>query len=158
MKIELSDAELLEKLRNLCARERLAMADVLEHLAEVEERRLYREQAFSSLVGYCMEVLHFSEHQAWERVTAARALPRFPAALPMLREGALHLSGLALLAPHLGDHPELLEQARFQSKRKIEAIIAMLAPKPERPDRVRPVAPPKQKLEPIGPAQPAPFM
>src|SRR5258706_13065330 len=110
--------------------------------------------------GYCVEALCFSEHQAYERVTAARVARRFPAALAMLREGALHLTGLAMLAPHLTEEneAELLGKARHLSKRRIEELLADWRPKADKPDRVRPVAPPKAKIEPLGPAQKPAFM
>src|SRR5262245_58179291 len=102
MKIEeIGDAELLVRVKELCGRERAATAEVIEHLAEVSARKLHLAQAFSSMHVYCMEVLHLSEHQAYERLAAAKIVRRFPVALEMLREGALHLTGLAMLAPHL---------------------------------------------------------
>src|SRR5258705_3467864 len=78
----------------------------------------------------------------------------------MLREGALHLTGLAMLAPHLTteNQADLLARARHLSKRRIEELLADWRPKADKPDRVRPVAPPKAKIEPIGPAQKPAFM
>jgi hypothetical protein len=45
----LSDVELVARLPALVEAERHAMADVIEHLVEVERRRLYLEHATSSL-------------------------------------------------------------------------------------------------------------
>jgi hypothetical protein len=59
--------------------------------------------------------------------------------LDHLRRGELHLSGVKLLAPHLTpeNHVELLERARHQSKRAIEAWLADRAPKPDAASLVR---------------------
>ncbi len=45
----LSDTELLARIPSVMQAERIAIADVVEHLTEVERRRLYLEQACSSL-------------------------------------------------------------------------------------------------------------
>src|SRR5688572_22430403 len=57
----LSDAELVARLPLLVQAERHAMADVIEHLVEVERRRLYLAHATSSLYRYCVERLGYSE-------------------------------------------------------------------------------------------------
>src|SRR5258705_5254997 len=115
---ELGNVELHARMMAACAHARLAMADLLERLAEVDARKLYLEYAFPHLHAYCMGALHFSEHQAYERITAARLSRRFPSVLSMLREGSMHLSGLGVLAPCLTEENagELLSKARFQSK------------------------------------------
>jgi hypothetical protein len=85
-----------------------------------------------------MEVLHLSEHEAYLRITAARASRRYPTLLAMLRDGRLHLSGIGKLAPHLTDRncEEVLARAAHKSKREIEELVAELAPKPDVPPRV----------------------
>jgi hypothetical protein len=60
----LSDSDLIARLPALVGAERNAMADVIEHLAEVERRRLYLEHATSSLYRYCIERLGYSEDAA----------------------------------------------------------------------------------------------
>jgi hypothetical protein len=59
--------------------------------------------------------------------------------LVMLREGRLHLSGIAKLAPHLTpeNRDALLERAAGQSKRRIEELVAELWPRPDVPPSVR---------------------
>ena len=154
----LDDEGLLRSLKAVCAREREVMAELLAHLAEVEARKLHLARACSTLFIYCREVLHFSEHQAYERAYASRAARRFPVILELLREGALHLSGLTLLIPHLDDsnHVELLERARFQSKREIEKMLAASRPQPSASDAVRRLPDRKQEIKPLGPARVAP--
>src|SRR5882724_1159376 len=52
-----SDTELLARVAAVVQAERIASADVVEHLMEVERRRLYLDQACSSLYTYCRERL-----------------------------------------------------------------------------------------------------
>ena len=62
----LSDADLLTRMPALVLAERGATADVLEHLVEIDRRRLYLEQACGSLQAYCIERLGFSEDAAFK--------------------------------------------------------------------------------------------
>jgi hypothetical protein len=61
----------------------------------------------------------------------------------MLAEGAIHLTGLVLLAPHLTEenHAELLARARFRTKREIEHLVAEIAPRADVPARIEPLGP-----------------
>jgi hypothetical protein len=67
----------------------------------VVARKLYLEDGYSSMYAYCMGELRMSDDIACKRIRAAKAARRFPALLVGLTEGKLHLSGVALLAPHL---------------------------------------------------------
>ncbi len=134
-----SDRELLRRLNELVGRERHVEADLLLHLGEVEARRLYLEEGCSSMYGYCVDVLHFSEGVAGQRIRAARVARRFPLLLERLRRGEVHLAGVSVLATHLTkeNHVELLERARHKTRNAIEEIVADLAPKPDAPSLVR---------------------
>lgn len=57
----LDDRILLQRLHQLCARERQVTAQLLWHLAEVDRRGLYRDRGYSSLFNYCVKALHKSE-------------------------------------------------------------------------------------------------
>ena len=135
----LSDAELLNEVKRLTAREREATARLIAALAELDARRLYLGEGCSSLFTYCTRVLHFSEHAAYLRIEAARAARQWPRVLDLLGDGTLHLTALSLLAPHLT--PENLEStlaaARHKSKREVEEIVATLRPQPAVPPSVR---------------------
>ena len=139
------DYKLLQGLDELVARSRKDETDLLEYLAEVDQRRLYLEQGYPSMYRYCTEVLHFSEATAFHRIGAARAARAYPLLLVRFREGALHLTGANLLAPKLTpeNHVELLDLARHKSKRAIEELLADRAPKPDVPAQVRKLPDPK---------------
>ena len=68
----------------------------------------------------------------------------------MLRDGSLHLSAVAKLAPHLTpeNRETLLGRAAHRSKREVEELIAEIAPRPDAvtvvrklPDRGHPPGP-----------------
>jgi hypothetical protein len=156
--ISLGNAELLAATRDILRRARVVEADLLVHLAEIEERRLHSEMAFPTMFAFCVDELGFSEDQAYNRTTVARAARILPAMLDSLRSGAVHLTGLRLLARHLTEHNhhDLLAEAAGKSKRQIEEIVARLDPKPRVPDSVRKHPVRKQAtLEMASPAQAA---
>ncbi len=137
----LTDAELLERMPKLVLAERAGTADVIEHLVEIDQRRLYLDQACQSLSCYCIERLDYSEDEAGKRVTAARVARRFPGLLAELRSGALHLTGICLLAQYLTaeNYDALVGQARCKSRRQIEELVARFFPRPDVPERICPV-------------------
>lgn len=136
---ELSDDRLLAEVKRFAAFERQATADLVASLAELDARRLYLGEGYSSLFSYCTQVLHLSEHAAYNRIQAARAAQRFPLILERLADSSVHLTAIRLLESHLTseNHREMLEAARHKSKHEIEQLIARLHPQPDVPTSVR---------------------
>ena len=131
--VQLSDRDLLDATNRAAADERRATVELVALLAELDARRLYLGEGCSSLFTYCTQVLHLSEHAAYHRIEAARAVRQFPVILEELEKGAVTLTTVALLRPHLTreNHARLLEDARHKTKREVEYQIACLAPKPD---------------------------
>jgi 5-methylcytosine-specific restriction endonuclease McrA len=139
----LSDSELVARLPALVKAERHALLDVIEHLVEVERRRLYLTQAVSSLYRYCIQRLGYAEDAALKRHRVARLALRLPQVLEELRAGTMHLTGLFLLATHLTEDnaATLLGEARGKSRRQIEELIAHRFPRPDVPSSLEPLSP-----------------
>jgi len=137
--VNLSNHELLERVKQLAEREREATASLIAHLTELDERRLYLAEGYSSLFTYCTQVLHLSEHAAYGRIEAARIVRRFPVILEMLDQGSVNLTTVCLLAAHLTheNHQEVLDAARHKSKRQVEELVARLHPQPPVPSAIR---------------------
>ena len=103
--------------------------------------------------------LHLSEHEAYERITAARASRKYPMLLVMLGDGCLHLSGIGKLAPHLTEEncESLLARAAYKTKRQIEELLVELSPKPDVPAVTRKLpsaqakTPPRMPVGELGP-------
>jgi hypothetical protein len=122
----LSDTVLIRDLHTLIVQERDTAAAVLAHLAEVDARKLFVPLGYSSMHGYCMEELRFSEDAAYKRIQAARAAREFPILFTELAEGRLHLTAVCLLAPHLTPEnaEELVRAAAHRRKSEIEDLLA----------------------------------
>jgi len=135
----LGNEELLAATRQILRRACVVEADLLVHLAEIEERNLHLEMACSSMFTFCVTRLGFSEDAAYNRTTVAQAGRQFPAIIEALRSGEVHLTGLRLLVRHLTaeNHREILASAAGKSKREIEELVARLAPKPPAPSAMR---------------------
>jgi hypothetical protein len=142
---QVSDDELLRRLSSLLGDSRRVEADLVDHIAEVDDRRLYAREACPSMFAYCTDVLHLSEAEAGLRISVARAVREHPSILEMLADGRLHLSGIAMLRRHLTAENStiVLERAAHRSKSQIEGLLAELAPRPDVPAVIRklPVAP-----------------
>jgi 5-methylcytosine-specific restriction endonuclease McrA len=135
----LSDTDLLSTTRLAAEDERSATARLIGLLAEVDTRRLYLAEGYSSMFAWCTRALHISEHAAYARIEAARVARRVPGILERLADGRLSLTTVGLLAPHLSDEngETLLEAAERKSKREVEHLIASIHPQPDIPASVR---------------------
>jgi hypothetical protein len=147
----LSDHVLLEATERVAADDRQLTAQLLALLGELDVRRLYLGQSCASLFTYGTQVLHFSEHAAYHRIEAARAARQFPVVLGMIADGAVTLTTVTLLKPHLTreNYVTLLEAARCKSKRQVEDQIARLAPRPDERAIVRKLAAPVVRSAPL---------
>ena len=135
----LSDDGLLRELHRLVAAHRRVTAALIEHLGEVDARRLHVNKGFSSLFAYCVEELRFSEDEACRRIEAARLARRFPAVVSFVETGTLSLTVLALLKPHLSEsnHVELLAGVSGASVRQAKEWLAARFPQPDVPSTIR---------------------
>ena len=120
------DEDLLRQLLELVKQSRGVEAEVVAHIGEVELRRLYAQAACSSMFEYCRRILRLRENEAYLRITVARAAREHPALLEMLRDGRLHLSGIARLAPHLTrqNTEAVLKRACEMSHREIRELVS----------------------------------
>jgi hypothetical protein len=158
--IALSNRDLLARLPQLAANERNASAELVAHLAALDMRPdVYAAEGYRSLFAYCTRVLRLSEDATCTRLAAVSACRRFPAILGLLASGALNLTAVRRLGPHLtGENWEaVLARAVNQPRSVIEGLVAELAPQPDvapsvrkLPTRSATVAPP--------PAAPAPAL
>jgi hypothetical protein len=134
----MSNEKLLAELGVLVNADREMTALLLAHLAEVDARTLYRPAGYSTMHEYCVRGLHMSDDSAYKRARVARAARRFPQLFDAIADGRLHVSGVAVLAPHLTDEnvDELIAEATHRRKIDIEIIAARLAPRPDVPGAI----------------------
>ncbi len=147
----LSDNDLVAAVGRLATSKRAATASLIAHLAELFARRLHERAGFSSLFTYCTTVLRLSEHEAYDRMKAAKVVRRYPAVLELLAAGKVNLTTVRLLAPHLTrqNHAELFAAACGQGKRKLQELLASRFPRPDVATSVRRLPVPKIEPAPL---------
>lgn len=157
----LPNHRLLARMHELVRRDNALEAELLAYLGEVDARRLYLDEGFSSLFQFCTRALHFAEGVAYKRIQAARAARRHPQLLDAVRGGELHVTGVSLLAPRLdsGSCAELIAAARHRSADEIKKLLADREPRPDVPTLLTrlpaPVAAPAPALTRAAEAGPA---
>jgi 5-methylcytosine-specific restriction endonuclease McrA len=153
----LSEPSLLEKSDTDAGRERSGTAHLLADIADVEERRSYLRAGYPSLLAWCVGRLKLCDQAAKKRIRAARVARRFPAILPAVDEGRLHLTAVVQLAAHLTEYnaEELLTAAMDKTVEEIERLLAARFPKSDVLPWVaaRPSGPPEPPEEPVGACQ-----
>src|SRR5450631_3809612 len=137
--VGVKNAQLLAGLSRLVQRGNELTAEVLAHLAELEERRLHLQLGFPSLFAYCVQALGLSEGSAGRRVAAARVCRRFPEAFELVARGDLHLSALCGLAPHLDPHNAsgLSGACCRKTRRQVDELLATRFPRPDVREQIR---------------------
>ncbi len=152
---DLSDEELLARLRGHVGKGNVWCAKLIAYLVEIDERRLDRLHACSSLWDFCTRKLGMSEGEAHRRIAAARTVQRFPHVLGYIERGELQLCALYALRKHLtsANVDELLREASGKSTREVEKMVAARFPRPDVSACVEPVAP-QALLTPVLPASP----
>jgi len=129
----LTDTQLLLDIKNLVSEERKLTHKIIEHLEEIEARKLYSDLKCTSLYDYCMKVLGYSADEAYRRISAMRFTKRNPEIKAQVSAGKLTLSTLNILdsvqkkTPTL-DIGRIAKEVEGKSKREVEALVNLPAP------------------------------
>jgi Restriction endonuclease len=89
-----SNADLISRMEKLVRTERKITHLVLQHIAEIEERRIYAELGFDGMYSYLVRGLGYSEGSAYRRLQSARLLKQIPEVAEKIESGSLNLSQL----------------------------------------------------------------
>jgi len=91
---KISNSELHQKLHSLIAEERRITHEVLQHICEVDTRKLYLQMAYPSLFEYLVKAHGYSESSAQRRIDSARLMAQIPAAKlgQKIESGAISLN------------------------------------------------------------------
>ena len=144
--IKLKDKELVEKFGVLVREEKEATASVIAHLSEIDRRKLYALEGYSSLFNYCVEKYHYSESEAFLRIQAARLSQSFPEILNYLEKDKMTLTTVKLISPYLTENNKelIFKETDQKSTREVEKVLAALFPQEEEVlDTIRKLPPQK---------------
>ena len=87
----LSNDQLLFQTKSLVQKERQINIQVLQHLQEIEYRKLYLKRGFSSLFEYTVKELGYSESSAYRRIKAMKLCKELPETKLKMAKGELNL-------------------------------------------------------------------
>ena len=93
----LSDSQLLEQTSRLAFLDHEIQVFVIDHLLEIDARRLYLSRGFSGLFDYVKRGLGYSDAAAWRRINAMKLCAHVEGARERLRDGSLTLDAAAQL-------------------------------------------------------------
>ncbi len=93
----LPDYLLLAQTRQLARHEQALQILVLDHLREIEARRLHLTRGYGSLFDYVVHELGYTAAAAWRRIKAMRLCSQTSGARELLQDGSLNLSNAAQL-------------------------------------------------------------
>ncbi len=94
---KLKNSDLNEKVKNLVAQERRLTKIILEHIAEVDQRKLFLSMAYPSLFEYLTKEIGYSAGAAQRRIDAARLLQRVPEVSNQIDNGRINLAQISKL-------------------------------------------------------------
>ena len=146
---KIKDNQLLDNFSHVVKQERESIALVVAHLAEIDKRKLYAREGYSSLFSYCVKKFHYSEQAIYRRIQAARLSQHFPEILALLDSGAIHFTALTLISPYVKqENKEILFQGvQRKSKQEIETFLASHFPMTKNiPDKITRLSHPKNSV------------
>lgn len=91
----LTDIELTGTIKNLAASERKLTQILLQHIAELDRRKLYLRLSYSSLFDYLTKEIGYSEGAAQRRIDAARLLQVVPELAQKIETGSIKLAQIS---------------------------------------------------------------
>ena len=90
-----SDNDLNCKLKNLAVQERSLTQEILEHVAEIDRRKLYLKMSFPSLFEYMTREIGYSAGAAQRRIDGARLIQKIPEVSGEIKSGSINLSQIS---------------------------------------------------------------
>jgi 5-methylcytosine-specific restriction endonuclease McrA len=140
--------DLVVRTKALVQEERRIGLLVLEHLREIERRKVFLELGFPSLFAFCVTELGYSEPQAQTRIDAMRAIRDTPAVGERLRAGKLHMTTVVKVQRFLRnekrqgrnhDRLALFDRVQGMSSREVERELVRISPI-QAQERERPIS------------------
>jgi hypothetical protein len=123
---KLNDKQLHIETQNAFRKEKEATLHLLQHLIEIDRRKLFADFGYSSIQKYLIEELKYSEGESWTRVQAMRLIKQSKFAQDKIKNGELTLCNAALVQKQIKDsktkEPEkVIEMGLNTSTRKLRS-------------------------------------
>jgi hypothetical protein len=138
---DISDIELVSKLKLLVSEERKVTLEILQMLREIEVRRVYSLRAYPSLHEFCTKELGYSSGAAYRRIESMRLIKDIPDVETKILNGELNITMLSKVQGYVkhekkqgkivsaDDKKQLLSELAGKSSREVQKVLIKLAPK-----------------------------
>ncbi|UOF01962.1 HNH endonuclease [Bdellovibrio reynosensis] len=120
----LSNSALELSLKDLVQKERKLLHLILEHIREIDSRKLYLEKAYSSIFEYLVKELGYSNSSAMRRLEAARLLREVPQIAEGIQKGSLNLSQIGELSRGIKEKEKTGAKISAVQKQDLVSVIA----------------------------------
>ena len=120
---KLSNDQLLSQTKNLVQKERQINILVLQHLQEIESRKLYLDRGFSSLFEYTVKELGYSESSAYRRIKAMKLCKELPETKLKMAKGELNLCTASKLQTVFEKQEKQIKNKAIQQQATITKIL-----------------------------------
>ena len=117
----LANQNLINDLRALAKHERRITREILEKIATVNERRLYADLGYPSLLAWLVSDLKYTKQAAYRRIEGAKLLSVEPAVKEMVDSGQVNVTTLSMLSSAIRCEEKRTE-IRFSLERKKSLI------------------------------------
>jgi hypothetical protein len=139
----LSDEILIQETERLVRAETEILTSVLQHLREIDRRRLFSALGYPSLFAYASEKLGYAADQAYRRIASMKLMNELPEVEEKIASGALNLTSVSSARTAFRkkestreEKIEILESLERKTTREAEKILADFAPPIRKPDKV----------------------
>ena len=120
---QISNDELIFRMERLVRTERKITHQILLHINEIEERKLYAERGHDSMKSYLTKELGYSGGSADRRIQAARLLKEIPSIGEKIEDGKINLTQLSQVQRGLN---ECAKKGEEVSSEKTFEVLAKL--------------------------------
>ena len=137
----ISDENLWEVTKGILVEERRLTSSLLDHLREIDRRKLHLKKGYSSLFEFATKELKLSEAEAYRRIQAMRIMGEIPSVQQKLEEGALTMTNLVQAVQFfraeskvqsqtitIDRRKEILQSLEHKTTREAEKVLRKLAP------------------------------
>jgi hypothetical protein len=145
-----SESKLREDTGQLVTEERRIGLEVLHHLKEIDQRKLFAKWGYSSLYQYCQIELKYAGGSAHRRISSMKLLREVPDFESKLKDGTVNATTLSQVHGFLVQEKrqlgktysvekktELLKQIEDKSEKQTERLLATLSPQLAKPEMQR---------------------
>lgn len=117
----MADAELLQQVGNLFAREKKIGDAILLGLKEVKTRKLHLAYGYSSLFEMLVKYFHLSETASYQRINSLKLIDQVPEAQEAIFSGEISLTNAALVQSFF-QKTDKEPETKISSESKIEIL------------------------------------